>query len=165
MLIASVYWLLRVLVGLIVARASSVGELQVEVIALRHEVAVLRRTVKRPDLRDPDRLIFAALDRLLPSGRLMFAPSTLLRWHRELVRRRWACAMPKLQRTASLAAGGDRISSDVVGRSSDQLERTVAPTAPQAARRYSFIKPSTTGILTIAASRSGGRSSTGSGGR
>lgn len=90
MLIASSYWLLRGLVGLIVARASSVGELQVEVIALRHEVAVLRRTVKRPDLRDPDRLIFAALARLLPSGRLMFAPSTLLRWHRELVRRRWA---------------------------------------------------------------------------
>lgn len=90
MLLGSIYWLLRVLADLILVRTRSVADLQVEVVALRHEVAVLRRTVKRPDLRDPDRLIFAALGRLLPSGRLMFTPSTLLRWHRELVRRRWA---------------------------------------------------------------------------
>ncbi len=90
MLLAFIYWLLRVLISLIVVRIRPIGELQVEVIALRHEVTVLRRTVKRPDLRDPDRMVFAALAGFLPKGRLLIAPSTLLRWHRELVRRRWA---------------------------------------------------------------------------
>jgi putative transposase len=89
-LLAFIYWLLRVLISLIVVRIRPIGELQVEVIALRHEVTVLRRTVRRPDLRDPDRMIFAALAGFLPKGRLLIAPSTLLRWHRELVRRRWA---------------------------------------------------------------------------
>jgi hypothetical protein len=65
-------------------------ELQLEVLALRHEVAILRRQVKRPDLFLADRLILAALGRHLQAGKLMFAPATLLRGHRELVRRMWA---------------------------------------------------------------------------
>lgn len=78
------------MIGLIVLRSMSESEKDAEILALRHEVAVLRRRVKRPDLYPTDRAIFAALGRHLPPGRLMFQPATLLRWHRELVRRKWA---------------------------------------------------------------------------
>jgi hypothetical protein len=67
-------------------------ELAIEVVMLRHEVSVLRRQVARPALRPPDRAVLAAFSRLLSAvrrGRFLVKPETLLRWHRELVRRRW----------------------------------------------------------------------------
>jgi len=89
-LLASIYSVVRLIVGAIELHRRSSDELQLEVLALRHEVAILRRQVKRPDLFPTDRLILAALGRHLQDGKLMFAPATLLRWHRELVRRKWA---------------------------------------------------------------------------
>jgi len=89
-LLASLYSVVRLMAGIATIRLSTTDELQAEVLALRHEVAVLRRQVKRPDLLPVDRLILAAMGRHLPAGRLMFTPATLLRWHRELVRRKWA---------------------------------------------------------------------------
>ena len=67
-------------------------DLAIEVVILRHEVAVLRRQVARPALRPADRAVLAGLSRLLSAarrGRFFVQPETLLRWHRELVRRRW----------------------------------------------------------------------------
>jgi len=67
-------------------------ELAIEVVMLRHELAVLRRQVARPALRPPDRALLAGLSRLLGRrhlGRFFVQPETLLRWHRDLVRRRW----------------------------------------------------------------------------
>ncbi len=54
---------------------------------------VLRRTVKRPPLRRRDRLLLAAAGGLLPRNRwsvFPVSPQTLLRWQRELVRRKWS---------------------------------------------------------------------------
>ena len=70
-------------------------ELAIEVVMLRHEVAVLRRQVVRPALRPSDRALLAGLGRLLGRRRrrrFFVQPETLLRWHRELVRRKWTNA-------------------------------------------------------------------------
>ena len=67
-------------------------DLAIEVVILRHEVAVLRRQVHRPALDPADRAVLAGLARLLTRrrlGRFFVQPATLLRWHRDLVAKRW----------------------------------------------------------------------------
>jgi putative transposase len=64
----------------------------VEVAVLRHQLAVLRRHVPRPRYRPSDRLVLAWLATLVPRERwsvFLVTPGTLLRWHRELIARRW----------------------------------------------------------------------------
>ena len=70
-------------------------ELAIEVVMLSHEVAVLRCQVVRPALRPSDIALLAGLGRLLDRrrrSRFFVQPETLLRWHRDLVRRKWTYA-------------------------------------------------------------------------
>jgi hypothetical protein len=88
--------LLYLMVGRVMAlvllcfRSSDFKEL--EIVVVRHELAVLRRQVSRPVLRPAERAFLAAASQLLPRAQwrsFFVTPETLLAWHRRLVARRW----------------------------------------------------------------------------
>src|SRR5437773_7057093 len=87
-----VYLLLRQVLQMLTQLARDGGAKDVELLVLRHQVAVLRRQVHRPELRPEDRVVLAALSRLLPRARwsaFIVTPATLLRWHGQLLARHW----------------------------------------------------------------------------
>src|SRR5262249_32867253 len=93
MLLFLVYRLVGWLLHLALGRNPAARPETVELLALRHEVRVLRRQVKRSAWRPRDRLLLAALSRCLPRAQGARRPvgrETLLRWHGELARRRGA---------------------------------------------------------------------------
>ena len=80
------------LCGWLVLLGRSSASKDIELLILRHEVAMLRRTRPRLRLEWADRAVLAALIRVLPRrlrmGRLV-TPGTALKWHRRLVSRKW----------------------------------------------------------------------------
>ena len=150
---------------------------QIEVLVLRHQVAVLRRQVHRPDLHRGDRVLLAALSRMLRRSSwdaLFVTPATLPRWHRALVARRWTyphrcpgrAAIPASLREAVLRLtrenpnwGYQRIAGELLGlghRLSPTSVRTILVHAglPPAPRRSGpswrqFLTAQARGILAI----------------
>ena len=87
-----VYLIFLQILGLVLLMGRTSSTKDVELLVLRDEVAVLRRTTPRPRMTWADRAIFAALIRRLPRTlrtKRLVTPGTILRWHRRLVRRRW----------------------------------------------------------------------------
>jgi putative transposase len=87
-----VYLALRRVLELVLLCFRSAEAKEIEILVLRHELAVLRRQHPRPRLQPNDRALLAALSRLLPRARwsvFVVRPETLLRWHRRMVARRW----------------------------------------------------------------------------
>lgn len=95
---------LRLVLQLLVLSLRSEEFKELEIVVLRHELAVVRRQVARPSVQPADRAFLAAAGRLLPRARwrsFFVTPDTLVRWHRDLVRRRWTyprrrCGRPEL---------------------------------------------------------------------
>jgi hypothetical protein len=86
------YVVLRRVLQLAALRFRSNEFKELEIVVLRHELAVLRRQAGRPELTSADRVFLAAASRLLPRASwrsFVVTPTTLLRWHRRLVSRRW----------------------------------------------------------------------------
>jgi hypothetical protein len=73
-----------------------------EILSLPHQVAVLQRQQRPPRVPWAGRAALAAVAGLLPSShlrlRLIISPRTLLRWHADLVRQRWAYPRRALER-------------------------------------------------------------------
>jgi putative transposase len=94
-MLSLLYFVARTLVRLLVGggqRDEDDGATDLEILVLRHQLRVLQRTSGRPKLRTFDRVLLAAASRVLPRDRwvdFFVTPATLLRWHRELVRRKW----------------------------------------------------------------------------
>src|SRR5687768_13615425 len=89
MLPSLLYAVVRLLLDLALLRCRSGAARDLELLALRHEVRVLRRRRQRIAWRPGDRLVLTALSRCLPRAGwhgFPVRPETLLRWHRELVR-------------------------------------------------------------------------------
>ena len=86
------YLIFQHLLGLLLLMGRASSTKDIELLVLRHEVAVLRRTNPRPRMDWADRAVFAALVRRLPRAlrcHRLVTPNTILRWHRRLVARRW----------------------------------------------------------------------------
>jgi hypothetical protein len=96
-----VFLVVRRVLGL-VGLAPKPDEKDVEIAVLHRQLAVLHRQVARPRYAPSDRLVLATLARLLSRERwsaFLVTPATLLRWHREFVRRRWTYARePRVRR-------------------------------------------------------------------
>jgi hypothetical protein len=93
-----VYLLPRQILQMLTQLARDDGARDVELPVPRHQVAVLRRQVHRPEPRQEDRLLLAALSRLLPRARwsaFFVTPATLLRWHRQLLAQREGREQPR----------------------------------------------------------------------
>jgi putative transposase len=105
------------LCGWLVLLGRSSASKNAELLVLRHEVAVLRRTQPRPRLDWADRAAMAALIRYLPArlrAHRLVTPDTALRWHRRLVTRKW---------TYTRGAGRPPVSAEIaalIGRLADE---------------------------------------------
>jgi hypothetical protein len=85
---AMLYALVYAIIRRVLLLSGIPSDSEAEVLVLHHELAVLRRQIKRPKLHRRDKLFLAAMSRMLPRERcaaFIVAPATLVRWHRELV--------------------------------------------------------------------------------
>lgn len=92
MIVSVVYLVFCRLLELVVLLGRRERSKELEILVLRHELSLLRRKVRQPRFDSHDRLLLAALSRVLPRSSwsaFLVRPETLLHWHRRLVARRW----------------------------------------------------------------------------
>ena len=98
-----IYQMFANLLGWLVLRVRSDTSKEIEILVLRQQLAVLRRRRPRVRMSWTDRALIAALTRVLPVRRrlgLLVTPATILRWHRQLVARRWTSSPTRPGRPA-----------------------------------------------------------------
>ena len=87
-----IYQMFAKLLSWVMIHARSDTTKEIEILVLRHQLAVLQRRTPQPRISWSDRAVIAALARLIPVRRrhgFLVTPATILHWHRRLVRRRW----------------------------------------------------------------------------
>jgi hypothetical protein len=92
MAVKLIYQMFAKLLSWMVLHARSNAANEIEILVLRHQLAVLQRRTPRPQISWSDRAVITALARLLPARRrrgFLVTPATILRWHRQLLRCRW----------------------------------------------------------------------------
>lgn len=97
MLVSLTYRLLVTVLSWLALLARSAASKDAEILALRQEVAVLRRANPKPKMTWPERAVLAALAQILPKllrSHRIVAPGTLLRWHRRMVAAKWRQPRP-----------------------------------------------------------------------
>ena len=100
MAVKLIYQMLLKLLSWIVLRDRSDTTKEIEILVLRHQLAVLQRRTPRPRISWSDRAVITALARRLPVRRrrgFLVTPATILSWHRQLVRRRSTTPHPSGQ--------------------------------------------------------------------
>src|SRR5436190_3710253 len=122
LLLSMLYQLVRCLLGLIAVLVRRDLSKDAELLALRHQNAVLHRQISRVRYTPADRVWLAALSRLVPRRRwaeiFPVTPATILAWHRRLVSRRWDYTArrrpgrPRSRRSAGVNEDGRRFLSD-----------------------------------------------------
>lgn len=103
MILSVLYVALQRVLPLFILRFRSTGSKDLEIVVLRHQLAVLRRQVRRPACRAADRVLLSAASRLLPRigwSAFVVTPATLLRSHRRLIANQWR-SVPVLGRHCS----------------------------------------------------------------
>jgi hypothetical protein len=134
LIVSAVYLIFCRLLELVVLFGRPERTKEMEILILRHELSVLRRQVRQPRLKAHDRLLLAALSRVLPrhSWKAILArPETLLCWLRRLVARRWTYPLRGPGR-APMAADTREL---VVRRSIPRSSRRTPPEASAHTRR------------------------------
>ena len=97
MVLSALYVALQGVLQLLFLRFRSTASKDLEIVVLRHQLAVLRRHVRQPAFRAADRMFLSAASRLLPRinwSAFVVTPATLLRWHRLLVAKCWTYKRP-----------------------------------------------------------------------
>src|SRR4029453_15847964 len=92
LLVPALYVVVRRLLEFVVLLGRGDRAKDLEILVLRHELAILPRRVGRPGFETHDRVLLAAFSRMLPRrswAAFSVRPETLLAWHRRLVARRW----------------------------------------------------------------------------
>ena len=149
-----VYLIFIRLAGWLVLVGRSDRSKDAEILVLRHQLPVLRRQTPRPRMSWADRALISALARLLPARRrlgMLITPGTLLRWHADLVKRRWTYKRQRQGRPPTrptirdlalrLAAenpawGYRRITGEII-----KLGRTISPATVWAILKNAGIDP------------------------
>jgi putative transposase len=106
LLVSVVYLVFCRLLELVVLLGRRERSKELEILVLRHELSILRRQVGRPRFEPHDRLLLAALSRVLPRrswSAFPVRPETLLHWHRGLIARQWTYPHRKPGRPAIAA--------------------------------------------------------------
>jgi hypothetical protein len=99
--VARFYRLVQLVIDLLVLRGRTDRCKDVEIVVLRHQLAVLQRQISRPRFAPEDRAILSAFARALGRDRwsmFLVQPATILRWHRRLVAGHWTCGCRKCVR-------------------------------------------------------------------